>query len=207
MSGIASRRQGTALPSWFGRPPLTVSPAWLAGPSGTAAGRGGRGGLAVLLLVVLVLTSGCFTGYGFQAGGLPRHIRTAAVLPFENETALAELQGELTEVVRTQLQRRLGVRNAPEARADAIVRGTITRYDPDVPIAFSADPNQGSTARRKLSLVVDIEIVDQADGSLIFQRKGLRGEGEYGEGAEAAGRRAAIDRIVALIVEGAQSQW
>lgn len=160
-----------------------------------------------VLASALLLLSACFTGYGFKAGGLPRHIRTAAVLPFENETPLAELQSEMTEVVRTQLQRRLGVRNASEARADAVVRGTITRYDPDVPIAFSADPNQGSTARRKLSVVVDIEIVDQSDGTLIFQRKGLRGEGEYSEGAEAAGRREAIDRIVTQIVEGAQSQW
>ncbi len=169
--------------------------------------RSGRRGIGLLILVALVFTSGCFSGYGFQAGGLPRHIRTAAVLPFENETPLAELQAELTDVVRSQLQKRLGVRNASEDRADAIVRGTITRYDPDVPIAFSSDPNQGSTSRRKLSLVVDIEIVDQLDGSLIFQRKGLRGEGEYSEGAEATGRRTAIDRIVAQLIEGAQSQW
>lgn len=195
MSGSASDGLGS---------PVAACPALL---HGAGPGRGGCRGVALLLLVALAFSSGCFSGYGFQAGGLPRHIRTAAVLPFENETPLAELQAELTEVVRTQLQKRLGVRNAPEARADAIVRGTITRYDPDVPIAFSSDPNQGSTARRKLSLVIDIEIVDQLDGSLIFQRKGLRGEGEYGEGAEATGRREAIDRIVAQVIEGAQSQW
>jgi hypothetical protein len=166
-----------------------------------------RAATRAVAAAAILLTSACFAGYGFQAGGLPRHIRTAAVLPFENETPLSELQSELTEVVRTQLQRRLGVRNAPEARADAVVRGTIVRYDPDVPIAFSADPNQGSTARRKLSLVVDVEIVDQSDGSVLFQQRGLRGEGEYGEGAEAAGRREAINRIVTQIVEGAQSQW
>lgn len=174
---------------------------------GVAAGPLRRAAARAVAATVILLASACFTGYGFQAGGLPRHIRTAAVLPFENETPLSELQSELTEVVRTQLQRRLGVRNAPEARADALVRGTIVRYDPDVPIAFSADPNQGSTARRKLSLVVDVEIVDQSDGSVLYQQKGLRGEGEYAEGAEAAGRREAIDRIVTQIVEGAQSQW
>lgn len=177
------------------------------GCPGHPGSRQRRVGIAMILAVGLLLTSACFAGYGFQAGGLPRHIRTAAVLPFENETPLAELQGELTDVVRTQLQRRLGVRNAPESRADAVVRGTITRYDPDVPVAFSSDPNQGSTARRKLSLVVDIEIVDQSDGTMLFERKGLRGEGEYGEGDEAAGRRQAIERIVTQIVEGAQSQW
>ena len=196
MFGSASEGVGTAVA--FGSAIL---------PGARTGQRGGRRSIGLFLLVAFVFTSGCFSGYGFQAGGLPRHIRTAAVLPFENETPLAELQAELTEVVRTQLQKRLGVRNASEARADAIVRGTITRYDPDVAVAFSADPNQGSTSRRKLSLVVDIEIVDQLDGSLIFQRKGLRGEGEYSEGAEATGRRTAIDRIVAQLIEGAQSQW
>lgn len=205
MSGDASASVRRA-----GRP---AGPPPSAGSPGTGSPRAGvrtrrlRAVATQAALASALLLSACFTGYGFQAGGLPRHIRTAAVLPFENETPLAELQSEMTEVVRTQLQRRLGVRNASEARADAVVRGTITRYDPDVPIAFSADPNQGSTARRKLSVVVDIEIVDQSDGTLIFQRKGLRGEGEYSEGAEAAGRREAIDRIVTQIVEGAQSQW
>lgn len=177
--------------------------------SGARGGaKGFRRALGRLLTAgALLATTACFTGYGFQAGGLPRHIRTAAVIPFENQTPLAELQGEITDAVRTQLQRRLGVRNAPESRADAVVRGVITRYDPDVPVAFSADPSQGSTARRKLSLVIDVEILDQSDGSVLFERRGLRGEGEYGEGAEASGRQQAINRIVTQIVEGAQSQW
>lgn len=172
------------------------------------SGRGTGWRARRLLACALVLAvAGCFTGYGFTAGGLPRHIRTAAVLPFENETPVAELQSELTDVVRTQLQRRLGVRDAAESRADAVVRGVITRYDPDMPIAVSADPNQGSSARRKLSIVMDIEIVDQSDGSVLFERKGLKGEGEYGEGAEASGRKVAMERIATQIVEGAQSQW
>lgn len=166
-----------------------------------------RRGAAPVAAVFLLAAVGCFTGYGFTAGGLPRHIRTAAVLPFENETSVAELQGELTDVVRTQLQKRLGVRNASEARADAVVRGTITRYDADQAVAISADPNQGSSARRRLTIVMDIQIVDQGDGSILFERKSLKGDGEYGEGGEAAGRRAAMERIAAQVVEGAQSQW
>ena len=130
--------------------------------------------------------------------------------PFELQPAdpdrLAALCGPFDEHLK-QIERRLGVRNAAEARADAVVRGRITRYDPDIPIAFSADPNQGSSARRKLSIVIDIEIVDQSDGSILFQRKGLRGEGEYGEGGEASGRRQALERIATQVVEGAQSQW
>lgn len=130
-----------------------------------------------------------------------------AILPFENQTASPELQLEILENMRTQLQRRLGVRDAAEQRADAIVRGKILGYDADVPVAFSADPRQAVSARRKLQITVDVEILDQTSGKILWQRKGLKAEGEYAERAEPAGRRQAIDRIVNDIVEGAQSQW
>jgi hypothetical protein len=152
----------------------------------------------------LALT-GCL--YGFSGGGLPSHIRTVAVLPFENQTAAAELTRELSDALRKALQSRLGLRDASEARATAVVRGTITKYEPDVPVAFSADPNQATTARRRLQISVDVEIVDQTNGKTLWTRKGLSAEGEYAERAEAEGRRQALERIVNDVIEGAQSQW
>lgn len=160
-----------------------------------------------LLLAFALLIAGCAFPYGFAGGGLPAHIRTMAVLPFENETPDPELQGELFEALRRELRGRLGVRDAAEARADAVVRGVIKAYDVDVPIAYSADPNQSVTARRKLQITIDIEIVDQTNGRVVWQRRGLQADGDYAERAEAAGRRIAIDRLVNDIVEGAQSQW
>jgi hypothetical protein len=157
-------------------------------------------------LLLLVLAA-CGVRYGFAGGGLPQHIRTMAVLPFENETASPDLQRELVDLMRRELQRRLGVREAAESRADAVVRGVIRSYDVDVPVAFSADPNQSTSARRKLVVVVDVEIVDQTSGRILFQRKGLSREGEYAERAEPEGRRQAIQRLVNDVVEGAQSQW
>ena len=100
-----------------------------------------------------------------------------------------------------------GVRDASVDRADALVRGTIRTYDADVPVGYSADPAQAVTARRKLQITVDVQIVDQSTGKVLLDRKGLRGEGEYDERAEADGRKRAIDRIVNDIVEGVQSQW
>lgn len=130
-----------------------------------------------------------------------------AVLPFDNQTAAPEIQSELFEIMRRELQKRLGVRDAPQERADALVRGTITTYDADVPVAFSADPSQAVSARRRLQITVDVEIVDQTTSKVLWQRKTLRAEGEYAERAEPEGRRKAIDRLVNDIVEGAQSQW
>ena len=130
-----------------------------------------------------------------------------AVLPFENQTTSPELQSELYESMRKELRKRLGVRDATQERADAIVRGTIISYDIDVPIAYSADPRQTVSARRLLQITLDVEILDQTTGKTLWQRRALRAEGEYAERAELEGRRQAITKIVNDIVEGAQSQW
>ena len=167
-----------------------------------------RGWALALALGASVGVAGCrFSPYKFQGGGLPPHVRTMAVLPFENDTPVPELQRELFEAMRKELQNRLNLRDASEAKADAIVRGTIVKYDIDVPVGFSADPTQATTARRQLQLVVDVAIIDQASGRTLWEKKGLTAKGEYAEQNEAAGRKQAIDEVIADIIEGATSQW
>lgn len=166
-----------------------------------------RSGHRSLIAALALLVASCLP-YGFAGGGLPAHVKTVAVLPFENETASPELQREIFELMRRGVQSRLGLKEAAEDRADAVVRGTITRYDPDVPVAYSADAAMSATnVRRRLQITVDVEIVDQTTGRVLWQRKGLAAEGEYAERAEPAGRRQAIDRLINDVIEGAQSQW
>jgi hypothetical protein len=167
-----------------------------------------RGWALALALGATVSVGGCrFSPYKFQGGGLPPNIRTMAVLPFENDTPVPELQRELFEAMRRELQNRLNLRDASEAKADAIVRGTIVRYDIDVPVGFSSDPTQATTARRQLQLVVDVAIIDQGSGRTLWEKKGLTAKGEYAEQNEAGGRRQAIEEVIADIIEGATSQW
>lgn len=168
---------------------------------------GVRFSFLIIGIVATLATLGCGVHYGFAGGGLPSNIRTMAVLPFDNQTTSPDVQRELLDVMRQELQHRLGVRDASESRADAIVRGVISGYDADVPVAVSANPAQAVTARRRLQITVDIEIVEQDNGRVLFQRKGMHGEGDYDESAEAKGRQQAIEKIVNDIVEGAQSQW
>lgn len=156
--------------------------------------------------LVLVALTACIP-YGFTGGGLPSHIRTVAIVPFENQTATPELPRELTDALRTRLHDRLGLRDASESKANAIVRGTIQRYEIDIPIGYSATNKQQTSAKRLLQLVVDIEMVDQVTGKTLWQRKGLLAEGQYEERGETTGRKQAIDRIVNDVIEGAQSQW
>jgi Lipopolysaccharide-assembly len=169
----------------------------------------GSGARSGLLWAACLLIAGAVTAcsYGFAGGGLPASVRTIAIIPFENQTPSAELQQELMTRLRRELKGRLGVREASEARANAIVRGSITRYEPDIPVAFSADRNQSVAARRKLVLTVDIEIYDQVAGRVLWARKGMSAEGEYAERAETEGRRQAIEKLVNDVIEGAQSQW
>ena len=165
-----------------------------------------RSGVSSLIAALLVL-GGCVPRYGFAGGGLPSHIRTMAIQPFDNETPTPELQRELLEAMRKELQPRLGVRDAPPERADALVKGVVRTYDADVPVGYSADPAQAVTSRRRLQITLDVSIIDQTTGKTLWEKKSLRAEGEYAERDEAGGRRDAIKRVVNDIVEGAQSQW
>ena len=158
------------------------------------------------VLSALLALSACLP-YGFAGGGLPSHVRTVAVIPFENLTAAPELQRELAEALRSELQNRLGLRNAAEARANAVVRGTIQRYETDIPIAYSGNNNSQTSARRQLQISVDIEVFDQVSGKVLWQRKGLTADGQYEERGVLTGRRQAIERIVNDVIQGAQSQW
>ena len=165
-----------------------------------------RSGACSLSVLVLAL-SGCITKYGLAGGGLPAHVKTMAIQPFDNETPTPEIQRELLDVMRRDLQSRLGVRDAPESRSDAVVKGVIRTYDAEVPVAYSADPAQAVTARRRLRITLDVQIVDLTTNRTIWEKQGLSEEGEYAERDESTGRREALRKIVNDIVEGAQSQW
>ena len=158
-------------------------------------------------LSTLVLT-GCL--YGFAGGGLPSHIRTVAVLPFDNQTPEPTLTQEINTAVREAVEGRLGLRQAGERQADAVVRGTITRYEPDLPVAYRGDDEgegEVTVTRRLVQISVSVEILDQANNKPLWQRSGLLLEGDYDPGQEIQGRERALDKLVTNIVEGAQSQW
>lgn len=160
----------------------------------------------LLTSLSLLALGGCL--YGFAGGGLPPSIKTVAVLPFDNQTAEPTLTQEVSTKVREAVQGRLGLRQASESQADAVVRGTITRYEPDLPVAYTGEEGRTPTVTRRLvQITVSVEILDQKAGKPLWQRSGLLLEGDYEPGREADGREKALDRLVTNIVEGAQSQW
>lgn len=169
----------------------------------------GAGRKAFWLAALAACCTACL--YGFAGGGLPPHIRTVAILPFDNQTTDPQLTQQVNDAVREALQSRLGLRLAGEATADAVVRGIILRYEPEIAVSFQAaqtTAGSGTTVNRKLvRLSLDVEIYDQREGRTLWQRKGLAVDGEYGPGQESEGRQAALKKLVSDIVDGAQSQW
>lgn len=145
--------------------------------------------------------------YGFAGGGFAPHLKTVAILPFENLTPEPALTREVSEAVREALEGRLGLRISSEATADALVRGRVVRYEAGMPVTFVPGQGQVDVKRRQVQLTVDVEIVDQKEGRTVWQRQGLSVVGEYADPQEAAGRRLALQKLVTDIVDGAQSQW
>jgi hypothetical protein len=145
--------------------------------------------------------------YSFAGGGLPPNIGTMAIAPFDNQTVSPDLTKELYDQMHAELQKRLGVRDAPRERADALAHGTIVSYDADIPVSFSANPQTAVTARRRLQVTIEVEIIDQSNGHVLYQNKSLREEADYAERAEGDGRKQAISKLVQKIIEGVQSNW
>ncbi len=163
--------------------------------------------LMVLLACSLPL-SGCL--YSFRAGtGFPAHIRTLAVLPFENETTRFELTQELHQVLLQELPRSLGIRPSSEEVADAVVRGTIANYTTSSPLYRSAQAGGAAeVAVRQVSVMIRVEIVDLVDNVILWDSQSLSGRGDFLEAQiEDVGRVEAIEQLVQQIVDGAQSNW
>ena len=165
--------------------------------------------LILLSAVATLVTTGCL--YSFRAGSFPPpHIRTIAVAPFENETTRFELSGELYDQLFRNLPRALGIRTAGEDVADAVVRGTIVRYDVVAPnYRAGAEGQPAEVLQRQVSITVRVEIVDLVNNVVLWENRSVMAQGQFLEASESeeVGRAEAIELLVQKIVDGAQSNW
>ena len=161
---------------------------------------------ALVVVVGSLAAGGCL--YGFAGGGLPGHISTVAILPFDNQTPEPSLTQEASEAIREAMEQRLGLRASSEATADAVVRGAILRYTADIPLSFQGGrAGNVSVTRRRVQISVRVEIYDQREGRVLWERASLQVDGEYRPPEQEEGRRLAWEKLVTDIVDGAQSQW
>lgn len=170
--------------------------------SGTRAASFGAGALVLLGL--------CGCNYSFKSGSFPDHIRTIAILPFENDTNRFELTQEVHEQLLRELPRSLGIVNAGEDVADAVVRGRITDYRLTTPLFRpGAGQEQVDVLQRQVSIRVEVEFIDLVENVILYEDASLSTQGQYLEESqdEAVGRAEAIELLVQRIIDGAQSNW
>ncbi len=163
--------------------------------------------IVLAVFVAVLAAGGC--NYGFRSGSFPDHIRTVAILPFDNDTNRFELTQEIHEQLLRALPSALGVTNAGEDVADAVVQGRIVRYDMTTPLFRSSQQaGQVDVLQRQVSIRVEVELVDQVENVILWDDRGLSTQGQYLEGeSEEVGRIEAIELLVQRIVDGAQSNW
>jgi len=159
-----------------------------------------------LAFIVALAAGGC--NYGFRSGSFPDHIRTVAILPFDNDTNRFELTQEIHDELLRALPSALGVTNAGEDLADAVVRGRILRYDLTAPLFRANQNNQVDVLQRQVNIRVEVELIDLVENVILWDNRGLSTLGQYLEGEpEEIGRMEAIELLVQRIVDGAQSNW
>jgi len=153
--------------------------------------------------------AGC--NYSFRAGsGFPDNIRTVAVLPFDNETSRFELTQEVHEALLRQLPRWLGLNQAGEEVADAVVSGVIRTYDLTSPLYRQGSRSETvEVLQREVVIVVAVQILDRRENVILWDGSQIRVQGQYLEASETeeVARMEAIELLVQEIVDGAQSNW
>ena len=151
--------------------------------------------------------AGC--SYSFRSGSFPDHIRTVAILPFDNDTNRFELTQEIHDQLLRELPRSLGVTNAGEEVADAVILGRISRYDLTAPLFRPGQQDDRvDVLQRQVNIRVEVELIDLVENVILWEAPGLSTQGQYLEGeSEEVGRAEAIELLVQRIVDGAQSNW
>jgi hypothetical protein len=168
-----------------------------------------RRGASGLGLALSILASGCL--YSFQAGaGFPEYVETVAIVPFENQTTRPEITDEVFQALLRDFPASQGLQPAGEDVADAVVRGTIKRYELNTPSYRPGAAGQNpQVLQRQVTLVVEVQVINLVDNVILWEGSNISVRGEYQENVdtEEAGRALAIELLVQRVVDGAQSNW
>ena len=132
-------------------------------------------GIGILLLGVTGFTE-CYRPAG-RGTGLPRHIRTLAILPLENPSLRFKVEQRLTAALVNEVLRRsssLTVTATPEG-ADAVMEGKVH--------AFSLRPTLlddfGRARLSEVTITVGLTVRDLTKNRILFDYQNFTFRGEY----------------------------
>lgn len=152
---------------------------------------------------VLLLLCGAGCGYHLQPGGETRFSDPSVRMdlpPFLNDSTEPDAGAYVAARLRDEL-RRSGFRGSfARGSADYLVEGKVREISEDV---FSHGTDRFALEKR-LSLVVDIRVVEVRGGSVLWKAAGLRETASFFSGPDAqytqANRRAAFEETARRLV-------
>jgi hypothetical protein len=160
-------------------------------------------------VLALALVAGA-CNYGLQGGGgFPPDIRTVYIAPLGNQTVQFDLGDEIFSAMREKLPRALGLSLAGERSADAVVRGTVTRYEDAAQNYRPGQPGSVDILQHQVQITVSIQIIDVRESQILYEQTAVSGRGIYRPDAQSddVARAQAIEVLIQQIINGAQSQW
>jgi outer membrane lipopolysaccharide assembly protein LptE/RlpB len=128
--------------------------------------------LVISVLVVILGIALCHCGYKLAGFGkqIPEHVKTIFIPDFDNKTTRYQIDQYVTYAVKEEfIQRSNLVLADRETQADALLEGTITRFDV-TPLSFGDD---ASANLYKVTVEVNVRFIDLKTNEIIFEGKGI----------------------------------
>jgi outer membrane lipopolysaccharide assembly protein LptE/RlpB len=120
-----------------------------------------------VLLLTLVLASGCGYRVAGRGSNLPAEWKTLAVIAFENKTLRYRIEQRLTEAVVKEFLARTSYRIVPtEGDADAVLRGEVLSIE-TYPVQF--DTATGRATTQLVTVRMKVRLTDRNSGRVVYQ--------------------------------------
>jgi hypothetical protein len=160
---------------------------------------------APLLMAILSIAVGLGSCgiYSFSPGG-KSSIKTIAVSQFRNETVEAGLAGRMTDLVIDAFISDGNLKIASESEADAVLSGTLTRYDRE---AYTFDENDNVT--QYIVKIVFDAVLQKGDSQEEMWKETFYSEGVYAADSESEedGQSRAASKLVVNIINRTAKSW
>ena len=133
------------------------------------------------LLVVAALALGLAPSCQYRLAGsgpglLPEHVKSIAIVPFENRTTRPEIEQRITEELANEFTRRgrYKVMTNPD-QADAVLGGAVLSYR-TVPVQFT---DSGRARVNESTVRLQAVLRDSKSDELLWSQSGLVFRGQY----------------------------
>ncbi len=170
-----------------------------------------RGRIArVILAIPFLLLSGVFFGCaGYHVGPVTKtSFHSLAVPMFRNETLRPQREAQITNELLRRLQQDGSLQIEPQSRADAILTGTVVRYNRIALRSLQSDT--GVPREYRIEITVRVEARDRRTGETVLNSTEVKGTSDVfiGEDQQSAEMQALplladdiAKRVAGLLVE------